>query len=214
MKKLLLIISFIYGLAYICACSSNSENKSTDIKKYTVDDLLRDFPELVPETVWVNVRLPKVELDNEIVNTIMELDLKTRLRNYRPQGKIIVSLQNYPYCKFNADRNYVFRPVTPVEPTDLTVKGNKLTDIIAYLQYDDIYVLLTDSFENQLIFPDTVLHEFNLKLVKESIDVTCYWEYIVNDSIIKRPLNPDDINPEYWGPKIIKMFNAMDQHDF
>ena len=217
MRKLLLILPIIFGLAYLCACSSKNENenKSNDVvRKYTVDDLLRDFPELVPETVWVDVRLPKVELDNEIVNSIMAVDLAAKLRKYRPQSKIIVSLQSYPFCHFDAERNYVFRPVTPIEPTSLNVKGNRLRDIIAYLQYDDIYVLLTDSFKNQIVYSDTILHDFKLKLVKQSKDETCYWQYFVNDSIVKRPPNPADIYYDWWEPKIIKMFDAMDQHDF
>lgn len=215
MKKLFWIVSVVYGLVCGWIYASNNENKSTDIiHKYTLDDFIRVHPEIVPETVWVNVRLPKVELDNEIVNAIMALDLTPKLRNYKQRGKIIVSLANYPFGVFNTDRIYEFRPVTPIEPTSLKVKGNKLPDIIAYLQYDDIYVLLTDSFKNQIIYSDTTLHDFKLKLVKQSIDLTCYWEYIVNDSIIKRPQNPDDINYEYWQPEIIKMFNTMDQHNF
>ena len=81
------------------------------IPTYSLDDFLRDNPEYIPETIMVNARLPRVKLNNQIVNIIMEKDLLAKLKKYKSSGKILLSLGGFPKDSLCI---YSFEPVTPI----------------------------------------------------------------------------------------------------
>lgn len=206
------LLFFIYILGVLNVLYAGSINKIEDVSN-ALDIFLKENPEYVAETIMVNVRLPEVRLSSETVDLIIKHDLAAKLRKYKSSGKIILSLAKYPWGR-NADTSYVFEPVTPDQPTDIKIINGSMPEIIGYLRYDDIYILLNDSFRDEIIQSDSTTHYFRLKLVKQIRDESCNWNYAVNDTAIRIYFSPESSSPDSWRPQIIKLMNKMDEHDF
>lgn len=210
MRNLFLVILIISALHVLYAGSTNK----VKIDTVSLDIFFRENPEYVAETIMVDVRLPKVRLSKEIVDMIMKHDLADKLRRYKSSGKIILSLAKYPWGR-NVDTSYVFEPVTPAQPTGIKIINNTVPEIIGYLQYDDIYILLDASFMSQIIQSDSVMHDFKLKLVKRVRDLYCHWEYYDDGSAIRIYYSSETTSPNLWPPEeMIKLMNRMDEHEF
>lgn len=207
MKKLAL---FIVGLNILTILFADT-SCIVDIHPYSLDEFFRDNPEYVPETIMIDVRLPEVQLNNEIVNIIMEKDLLAKLKRYKSSGKILLSLGGFPQANYCI---YAFEPVTPIQSiSNIEVVNDSIANIVGYLQYDDVYILLNDYFLNEISQRDTTKHNFKLKLLKQIWDERCEWVYIISDSIIRGAFCPET-NFKTWYPEVREMMKRMDEHDF
>ena len=181
------------------------------IPTYSLDDFLRDNPEYIPETIMVNARFPRVKLNNQIVNIIMEKDLLAKLKKYKSSGKILLSLGGFPKDSLCI---YSFEPVTPIQSiSNIDVTNDSITNIVGYLQYDDVYILLNDYFLNEISQRDTTMHNFKLKLLRQFWDERCEWVYTINDSVIRGSFCPET-NFITWYPIVMELMKRMDENEF